>query len=455
MDSKTNGLEHTLLNPESLLPQAQHIVELAKKRGADFADALISTGKDISIDVEKNSIKSTEASIGSSISIRVYINGGLGYISANNIENIDPENLVEKAIELAKIATPDPDFISLPTPEQPSYIPTTFDDKILSITPKQVINWITENIKEAQSTSKNVIVSGGAGFSITSAAIASSTGINIAKNSTNIHIGFFCIVSDGKSIGSFADHSSARFLQDFHPDGLAKKVTIHAQKYLNQQKTSTKRTTLILAPQATASFIASIASLANAESIQRRRSLLADKFNQTIASEIFTLTDNGLIDRGLASSAYDAEGATRKPVTIIENGKFTGQLHNSYTANKAKTQNTGHGTRTGGISPSNLQLRPGDIPAEKIIRETEDGVYLELGGLSPDPVSGDISTNLDFAFKIEGGELAYPLANTMVAGNLLDMLKNIDAISSDYREEPGNIFPTIRIRDVQISSANF
>ena len=124
----------------------------------------------------------------------------------------------------------------------------------------------------------------------------------------------------------------------------------------------------------------------------------------------------------------------------------------AYCANLAGVANTGHGRRTGGVSNTNLQIGLGDRTAKELISQIDDGVYLELGGLSPDLVSGDVTTSLDFAFWIENGELTYPLANTMVGGNLIEMLGSIEAISSDVRHEPGNDMPTIVIRDVQISS---
>ncbi len=452
--SKDHNEQYKLVeNPESFLPQVQKIVDIAKRKGAEFVDAVISVGKDISIGVEKSSIKSAEAAWGKSLSIRIFINGGLGSVSVSGVANdVKIEDLVDKAIELAKIATPDPDFVALPSPAEPEYVPETFDESILSVTAEQAMQWALENIKQSQAIDKNVIVSGDVGLTISSAALASSTGIAIAKKSTSIHIGFFNVVRDDDGIGSFADHDSARFLKDFQPQGLAERVTKRAIEYKSPKKVGTFETTLVLAPQSTFSLMHTLARLANAEAIQRNRSLFSNKLNSQVASSVLTLIDDGLIDRGLSSGGYDGEGACRKRVTIIDKGTFKGQLHNSYTANKAKTENTGHGQRNGGISPTNLRLVPGEKSAKELIAEIDNGVYLELGGLSPDPVSGDISTNLDFAFKIENGELAYPIANAMIAGNLLEMLNNIDAISSDYRQEPGNIMPTIRVRNVQISS---
>jgi PmbA protein len=438
--------------PRQFLPIVQMAVERAKKHGAQFADAVISLGRDIAVTVDKSSIKSSQSGWERSFSIRVFVNGGMGYTSTTSLESHEIETLVDRAIELAKIATPDSNFVATPSPQVAPHVPAVFDPQVLTLGPADAIRWASENIREAQGVFPEVIVSGDVGIRVSSRVMASSTGIALDRKSTSVYSGFFCVVKDDGTVGSFADHANARFLSDFVPTGLGRKATTRAMAYRHAKKVHTGHTTLVLGPMPAHGLAAGLAHAAGAESIQRKRSLLANRGGDQIASEILSITDNGIIDRGLSSAAYDGEGAVKKVVRIIENGKFANQLHNSYTAHKIGVPNTGHGTRTRGVSHSNLEVRLGSQTEAELIREVKDGIYLELGGLDPDLASGDISTNLDFAFKIENGELAYPVSNTMVGGNLREMLMNIDAISSDYREEPGNKMPSMRIRNVQISS---
>jgi PmbA protein len=171
---------------------------------------------------------------------------------------------------------------------------------------------------------------------------------------------------------------------------------------------------------------------------------------QRIASELLTISDEPLIPRGLGSGRCDGEGFPHKPITIVENGVLLTYLHNSYTANKAKEPNTGHGTR-GGISPTNVIPQLGRATAAEIIADTHQGIYLNSGGVSPNSVTGEISATVDFGFKIENGRLAYPVKSTLLGIHMLKLLQHIDAISSDYREEPGMIMPTIRAQGVQVA----
>lgn len=449
-DSRTQFTEFD--RPEELLDLADRAVELARQAGAEFVDAAVSVSRDLSISIEKGSIKSSELVWSRHLSIRAYVAGGMGFVTIGGPGRNDVEELACRAVELARLATPDPDFVALPDPKQPERIPDTFDPAVLAIGPEDTIRWATENIRSARQVHREVSLSGDVSLGASAGALASSTGIRISRRSTSLYLGFFAVIKDGTNVGSFADHDVARFIDDFDPNDIAARATKRAIQYQNARKPKTQKTTLVLGPLPAFGLIGAVAGAANAESMQRNRSLLADRLDTVIASEILSITDDGLINRGLSSGPYDAEGAARKVVTIVDKGRFNAALHSSYTANKADVPNTGHGSRTGGVGNTNLQIARGQRTAAEIIAEVEDGIYLELGDLSPDLISGDVSTSLDFAFKIDKGELTYPLANTMVAGNMLDMLKNIDAISSDYRDEPGNPMPTIRLRDVQISA---
>jgi len=259
------------------------------------------------------------------------------------------------------------------------------------------------------------------------------------------------VIRRGDDVGSFYDFDSARVLEDFAPDGIGARVAQKALKFLGARKIETQRIPVILGPMAASSVFNSIVLNADAEDVQRGRSFMAGKVGEKIASDIITITDDPLIPRGLASRPWDSEGAPSKPLLGVENGILKTYLYSSYTAGKAKVAITGHGTRSGNAVPSNIVPKLGSMTSEEIIRSTKRGLYIDIGGIAPNSTTGDVSRTVDFGFAIENGELAYPVASTMIGGNFLDMLRNVDAISSDYREEPGTIMPTIRIQDVLVA----
>jgi len=211
---------------------------------------------------------------------------------------------------------------------------------------------------------------------------------------------------------------------------------------------------VVFGPLVTRGLLHAVCASAGAEVIQRQRSFLVDKRGERIGSKLLTLRDDAYIPGGMASGAWDGEGAVRRKVTVIEAGVLVNHLHNCYTAHKAHEENTGHGYRRGGVGPTNVIPELGTNTAAEILGDTREGIYVNMGSVSPHPVNGEISATIDFGYKIENGELAYPLRNTMLGVNIFDLLDNLDAISSDYREEPGMIMPTIRVQNVKVAGAD-
>jgi PmbA protein len=267
-----------------------------------------------------------------------------------------------------------------------------------------------------------------------------------------LHI--FCIAKRGDDVGSFLDFDYARMAEDFSPQGLGETVCREAVGFLGARSVKSASLPVVFGPLVTHNLFSAVCYSAGAEDIQRERSYFVGKRGQRIGSKLLTLRDDAYIPKGMASGACDGEGAARRKVTVVEEGVLVNLLHSSYTAHKAGEENTGHGNRWGGVSPTNVVPELGTSTASDIIADTGEGIYVNMGGTFPDPVNGEISSTIDFGYKIENGKLAYPLKNTMLGINILDLLGNLDAISSDYREEPGAIMPTIRVQNVKVAGAD-
>jgi len=436
-----------------MMSLAEQALEAATSAGAEWCDVSVGHARDVSVDVENGSIKSVDSAANHAFMVRAFVNGAQGVSSATGFEPKDLVRGARGAVAMAKAAQPDPDFRALPEPSHEDVVAGLHDDRIAGMTASEAIEIAVRNIAEARTVESKVIISGGVNFDASQIVFASSTGIRLVKRSTVIQVAFYSIVKRGEDAGSFYDFDSARMLDDLEADRPGRAATEQALRFLGARKVPTRHMAVVLGPLASYSFLRSIAGSTNAESIQRRRSFMVGRRGTCVASPLVTLTDDGLIPQGLFSGAHDGEGAARQRVTLFEDGVFRSHLHNSYTAGKAGEPNTGHGGRTGGIGPTNLVVRLGERTAEEIIADTDEGVYINMGSVSPDPASGDISASVDFGFKIEKGKLAHPVINTMVSGDVFEFLRNLDAVSSDYRDEPGNKLPTLRIRDVQVAGS--
>jgi PmbA protein len=259
------------------------------------------------------------------------------------------------------------------------------------------------------------------------------------------------VIRQNGDVGSFYEWDSARNLADLSPDDIGAKAAREALKYLNSRTAETATLPVIFGPLAARGLLMGLCGAASAEDVQRKRSFLVGRKGEAVASDLVTLVDDALIPGGLSSSPFDGDGYPHRPVALVDRGVLRTYLHSSYTANKSGEENTGHATRAG-ISPSNVSPALGPRTAAQIIAEVDDGIYMALGQPSPDTASGQISALVDAGFRIRRGELTYPLKNTMIAGHALEVLKAIDAISCDYRQEPGLIMPTVRVAQMRVAS---
>ena len=435
------------------LDLCRRCVDQAVRLGAEWCDVSAGTDRDISVTIEKSGIKTADAGQGEDLAIRVYVRGGMGYASVSGRDPGDIDEAVGRAVALAREATPDPDFRRLPDPQPAPEVEGLFDDRIAGLGVDEVVRIAVANLEAGKALEPDVNLSGHVGLAVGCGALASSTGVAVTSRGTEILVSLEALVRRNGDTGYFYDFDFGRQLADCRLDVVAASAVDGARRFLGARRIGSRRMTLVLGPLAAYGFLGGLISAANAESIQRGRSYLCGKLGARIASPHLTVVDDALVPRGLHSGSHDGEGTRRRPLVVIEKGSLASLLHNAYTAGKAGTESTGHGTHSGGISPTNLRPALGPRPAADLIADVADGIYLESGEIRPDPASGDISASVDFGFLIQRGRIVHPVESAMLGGNVFDLLARLDAVSSDAREEPGILMPTLRIQDVQIAGS--
>lgn len=436
---------------DAYMQLAEQALKVARDLGAEWCDVAVGAGRHIDVALKKTAVESADSGCSEAASVRVFVDGAMGYATVGGHDAERLAAAARRAVGMAREGTPDPDFKQLPAPEATPDVGGLYDEAVAAMSVENLVELAAANIRLARQMEPEVNLSGSVAMNAGEGVLASSTGIRLAKRRTNIEGDVEALITRGDDKGFFYEWDAGRRLADCHLDVLARPAVEGARSMLGARRIGSGRMDVVLGPLSAADFIAELVFAANAESLQRGRSFLCGKLGQTVAGDVLTVRDNALIDAGLYSSEADGEGVPRRPVTVFDRGTFAAQLHNSYTAAKAGEPNTGHGSRTGGIQHTNLAIDLGKKTAEEIIRETGDGLYLAVSHFSPNPTSGDLSASVDFGFRIEGGQIAYPVESCMIAGNMLELAAAIDAVSADYREEPGNRMPTIRLRDVQVA----
>jgi PmbA protein len=436
---------------------AEAAVESARRAGAEWAEAVCATYRDIAVGVEKSSLRDCETAREQGLGVRAYFRGGRGSATCLSPSLAQARACGRDAAAMARATHGDPDFVALPDPAPVPVVGGLFDERVAGLSAAQAVDWCRGALGEAREVAEDAVLSGGVHMTWGRRALASSTGVRVQTEWSRLSVSFFAVVRREEQVGAFYEFDTARRLADFEPQGVAGKAAQAALGFLGAKPLPTGRLPVVLGPLAADSLVMTLLGAANAESIQRNRSFLVGREGTAVASEKLTVREDPLIPAGLSSMPADGEGVPKTQRTLIADGVLTTYLHNSYTANKAGVPNTAHAMRAGydagvGIGPSNILAQPGDRTEADLIAELDEGLYINDAGLTADGISGDLSATVDFGFKIERGRLTHPVEATMIGGNVLDLLARLDAVSSDYRVEPGRIMPSLRLSMVQVSS---
>jgi PmbA protein len=224
---------------------------------------------------------------------------------------------------------------------------------------------------------------------------------------------------------------------------------------LGARKIKTCQVPVIFEPMTARTLVNHVFSSISGDSIYRRSSFLVDHIGKTVAAPHVTIVDDARMIGGLGSSPFDDEGVATQLTPIIENGVLRNYLHSAYSARKLHSRPTGNGSRTatGNISvgPTNFYLKPGPHDPRDIIKSVKSGLYVvELIGFGVNTVNGDYSRGV-VGLWIENGEFAYPVQEITIAGNLREMLKDVEMIGNDVLFMGTTAAPTVKLRNMVIS----
>ncbi|MCL4537269.1 MAG: TldD/PmbA family protein [Nitrospirae bacterium] len=453
------------------------LIDIALNKGADRAEVYVKTSKSLGIEVKEQKIDTLESSMTMGYCIRVIKDNRLGfsYSTDPNEMNI----VAEKAIEASKYSEPD-EYLELPTPPPP---PLTkggteggaslerggnggvkiFDNDIAALPEGDAINLalLIENsaFKEDKRIKKIRKASGS--FSANNTYIANSNGINVHYQSTGCSAQLMAIAEEGSESQLGWDYEGSRFLKDISFEQVGRNAARRAVQLLGARKINSVKGFVLLDNSVSAEFLGILSSALSAESVQKKKSMLAGKKGTMVSSNRLNIIDSGLLDKKLGSKPVDDEGVPTTHKILIEKGILKGYLYNTYTARKDGVVSTGNAVRGGftgipTVGPTNLYMEPASTEYtssfEKLIKNIDKGLYVieTMGMHTANPISGEFSVGAS-GLWIERGEIKHPVKEAVISGNILELFKDAVMVGDDLRFY-GNIgAPSLLIEEIDIS----
>jgi len=392
--------------------------------------------------------------------LRVFVGNRTATSHTSDLTDNLVERLVDETVEMAKLTSEDesgglPDeavrrdgFADL------QLLDPSWDD----LTPAERIDLAVQTEAAALSTDKAITNSEGASFEYTRSktALANTRGFNGAYEGTGGAL--FCVPIAQSKDGMQRDHwmSAARHRKQMEsPQEIGKKAAARALRRLGARKVPTGEVAVVFDPLSARSLLGHVFEAVSGSAIYRRSSFLIDQIGASVAADNITIVDDALMPAGLGSSPFDDEGVPTRLTPIIENGVLRNYLHSAYTARKLGGRPTGNGSRAASgvvtIGPTNFYLKAGQYTPDEIISSIKKGLYVvELIGFGVNTVTGDYSRGA-VGIWIEDGKFVHPVQEVTIAGNLREMLKNIEMVGNDVTFLGSIAAPTLKVTNMVIS----
>jgi PmbA protein len=446
---------------ETDLPSlAQEIVRQAMTGGATAAECVVREGDEFSTLVRLGQVETLKESGSKAIGVRVFNGKRAASTYSSDFSREGLDRMVKSALELSKITSEDP-FGGIPEASQLGSISGNLDlysADVYSLPGEERISYARRAEKAALDYDPRIKNSEGGSFD-------AATGHKVLANSHGF-VGEYRRSYCSVAAVPIAQNENGSMQRDYwfsvarnlgrleSPEHVGTVAAQRTLRRLGARKGKTAQVPVVLDPLVATSMLDHIFEGVNGDSVYRGASFLAGKLGQKIAGDRVTVIDDGTIVGGFGTSPFDGEGIPTRRTVVIENGVLKSYLLNTYTAKKLGLETTANASRglagTPGIGPGNYFLQPGTKTPQQIIGEIKEGLYVtEFLGHGANLVTGDYSRGAS-GMWISGGELAYPVEEITVAGNLKDIFFNIAEIGNDLEFRGAMACPTIRIEGLTV-----
>lgn len=441
---------------------ASLLAETARRLPHAEAEIFLTESESRSVEWSEGSPENIVVARGHGAGLRLIDGSRLGFAHTNQLEGDSVDALIQNASDAARFTAPDT-FLGLPPPVKPPTIPKLdLVDHALrdgSVEERSAfLSSLEETVRKRDPRLTKVLRASyreGRGLSY----LANSKGVLVGDEGTHVSFSLACVAVENGETQIGYGFQAARHYADLDRAKVIDNAVEGTLALLGGKQVPSGRYDLVLDPLIAAEMLELFAGALRADQVQKGKSFLASRVGEKIGAACVTLVDDGLRPRGLGSSLYDGEGLPTQRNVLIQGGVLQGFLYDSYTARKAKRASTGsadRGSYKGIPEPgtTNFYLEAGATPPEELMAGIRSGLYVRqvLGLHTVDTISGDYSLGI-MGQRIENGKRTHAVRGVTIAGNLLDLLKNVEAIGSDLTFMASIGSPTLRIRDVSVGGS--
>jgi PmbA protein len=445
---------------KDLCDVAARVCELARRAGAESAEATAQEGIELSVKVRLGETELLQEAGSRGLGLRVLVGGGRQAVThTSDLRPAELERFVRDSVKLAELSEPD----EMNRPADPADLARAVPDLDLYDPAVEKIDaaWALDKAriaeKAAMDSDRRISNSEGAGVDsvLGGFAYATSGGFVGGYRGSYVSLAVEPLAEDegGKKRKGFwwtGDRFVGR-LED--PEAIGREAARRTLNQLGARKVETCEAPIIFDSESGRSIVGTVFGVTNGAAFFRKSTYLVGREGTPVASALVTIVDDPLIPRAPGSRPFDGDGmATRKNV-IINRGVLETVMCDLYSARKLGRASTAARAIGGtpGPTTSNLIMQKGASTKEALVKETERGLLVtSMMGFGFNPVTGDFSRGAA-GFWIENGEIAFPVSEVTISANFDDLLKRIDRVADDLSMRTSTACPSFRVSSMMIA----
>ncbi len=419
----------------SRLPELADTVALAlaeaRAAGATQAEADVSLQQGLSVTVRLGEVETVEYQRDRGLGITVYFDGAKGSASSADLRPAAVRDMVAKACSIARHTARD-EFAGLAdATDMAREVPDLDLSHPWDITPEEAIELARQCEAAGRAKDRRLVNSEGA-------SVGTHRGVRVYGNShgflagypsTSHSISCALVAQQGSEMQRDYWYTASRSPGSLDaPEQIGQRAAERTLARLGARQISTRKAPVLFAAELARGFFGHLVAAVRGSSQYRRASFLLDAMGEQLLPAFVQMQERPHLPRALASSPFDAEGVATRDRDLVRDGVLTGYVLSSYSARKLGLRTTGN---AGGIHNLLLGSSEGLLDMPALLRLMGTGLYVtELLGQGVNGVTGDYSRGAS-GFWVENGEIAYPVHEVTIAGNLRQMYRGVRALGSD------------------------
>lgn len=449
MTTPTVTATAALPTKDELAQIVQQVLDEAKRQGATSAEASVSVGTGLSVNVRRGEVETLEHERDRSLAVAVYFGQRQGTAASADFSAQSVRETVTAACSIARYTSEDPAQGLADPALLAREVPDLDLDHPWDLEPDRAIELAIACEAAGLEADERIRNSEGAGVSTGRSIRVYGNSHGFLGGVAGTRHGMNCVVvadqGDGMqrdfwyTVGRHADELEA-------PEAVGRQAAQRAVRRLGSRQIGTGRMPVLYVPEMARGFIGHFLGAVRGSSLYRQASFLLDSLGERVFPEHVTLSEHPHLPRALGSAAFDNEGVATRERVLVDRGVLQGYVLDSYSARKLGMTTTGN---AGGVH--NLTMTPGSLDFQGLLREMGDGLVItELMGQGVNGVTGDYSRGAA-GFLVAGGEIVHPVEEITVAGNLREMFRNIRAVGADLDTRGSVRTGSLLVDDVMVA----